>query len=56
MERVEKVQVGWGESENANRVYSFIWHPRVHITRVIKMKICILMIFQQLKVVTEYKG
>ena len=29
MERVKKVQVGWEKSENANQVYSFIWHPRV---------------------------
>ena len=29
MERVEKVQVGWEKSENANQVYLFIWHPRV---------------------------
>ena len=27
--RVEKVQVGWGKSKNANRVDSFIWHLRV---------------------------
>ena len=27
VERVEKVQVGWERSENANRVYSFIWQP-----------------------------
>ena len=29
VERVGKVQVGWEKSENANQVYSFIWHPRV---------------------------
>ena len=27
---VEKVQVGWGKSKNANRVDAFIWHLRVN--------------------------
>ena len=33
VERVEKVQVEWEKSENANQVYSFIWHPRVCIIK-----------------------
>ena len=34
--RVEKVQVGGKQYENANRVDSFIWHLRVTISNLIE--------------------